>query len=113
MDRPLSGLRFNICKLDTSYLSNSEVKGLDERITENVSAELRYSCLYWVDHLRSCLAAQPSCADEEMMPLLSDFFGTSCSLFWLELLSLTGNVTAARDALVGLMQLQSSVRAAR
>ena len=115
MDRPPSGLRFNICALETSYLPNSEVKDLEERVAKNVSAELRYSCLHWVDHLRSSLAESSTYFDDSgrMTTLLSDFFETTCSLFWLEVLSLTGSVATARDMLVGLMQLQSLVRVAR
>ena len=80
-----------------------------------MSTELRYSCLHWVDHLRSSLAESSTFLDDggRIMLLLSDFFKTTRSLFWLEIFSLTGSVNTARDILVGLMQLQSPVRVAR
>jgi hypothetical protein len=46
----LSGLRFNICKLESSYLANSKVSDLVERKKKYILAELRYSAVYWAEH---------------------------------------------------------------
>ena len=39
-----AGLHFNICKLDTSYIFNSEVADLEKRVQENIPPHLLYSC---------------------------------------------------------------------
>ena len=39
-----AGLQFNICGLETSYVCNSEVVGLDKKIKENIPLHLLYSC---------------------------------------------------------------------
>jgi hypothetical protein len=44
-------LRFNICKLEDSRLTNADVKDLARRIEQNISNSLQYSSLYWSNHL--------------------------------------------------------------
>jgi len=39
-----SGLCFNTCQLETSYLPNSEVTDLDWRVHECIPAHLSYAC---------------------------------------------------------------------
>ena len=39
-----AGLHFNICGLETSYISNSEVADLDKRVEKNIPPYLLYSC---------------------------------------------------------------------
>lgn len=111
MNRPPSGLRFNMCGFDTSYLPNSEVQDSHERIAGNISAELHYSCLRWMDHLRSFLGecSSPGLQAElelDLVNMLAGFLETRRSLFWLELLSLTGNLANGRQILISIM-LQS------
>jgi len=44
-------LRFNICDLPSSFLLDSEVPDLQDRIRTNIGDNLRYSCLHWAQHL--------------------------------------------------------------
>ena len=97
-----SGLRFNICNLETSHLENSDVSDIDERIASNVSSELLYSSLHWVEHMvKYCTAATSIemdvslTAKAEISQMLGDFLQTERSLFWLEVLSLTENLGRA------------------
>ncbi|KAG6329828.1 hypothetical protein ID866_9261 [Astraeus odoratus] len=46
-------LQFNICKLESSYLCNSEVSDMEERIKANIPLHLSYSCQFWAKHLQS------------------------------------------------------------
>jgi hypothetical protein len=46
------GLEFNICEIETSYVHNDEILDLDER-EKSISTFLRYSCLFWADHLQA------------------------------------------------------------
>ncbi|KAG6325847.1 hypothetical protein ID866_13243, partial [Astraeus odoratus] len=45
-------LCFNICKLESSYLCNSEVTDMEERIKNNILLHLSYSCQFWMKHLQ-------------------------------------------------------------
>jgi hypothetical protein len=53
-----AGLKFNICKLPTSFALNSQIEDLPQRVEENISPGLRYACLTTAQHLQSTL--QPS-----------------------------------------------------
>ncbi|KAG6332061.1 hypothetical protein ID866_7028 [Astraeus odoratus] len=77
-----SELQFNICKLDTSYLCNSEVTDLVERIGTNISCHLSYSCQFWMKHLKSTEFSS------ELAMQIQGILGSEKVLFWLEILSL-------------------------
>ena len=101
MGRPPSGLCFNICSLETSYIPNSEVSDLEKRISQKISAELQYSCLHWADHLFSMIYECGSHSNKmETTMYLFEFFGLTRSLYWLEILSLLGRLGTARDILI-------------
>jgi len=79
-------LQFNICKLPSSYLPNSKVVDLSERVKECISSTLSYSCQFWAVHLQqtafnSCLAGA-----------VREFFNHERLLFWIEVLSLLKRV---------------------
>ncbi|KIM31897.1 hypothetical protein M408DRAFT_327295 [Serendipita vermifera MAFF 305830] len=88
-------LRFNICGLESSYLANSEIDDLSERIQANVSDILHYSCLHWSSHL--CSNTEP--ANKYVCELLDMFLRGEHLLYWLEILSVMGEVPAAVEAL--------------
>jgi len=75
-----SQLRFNICDLPSSFLLDSEVPSLKDRIRANIGDGLRYSCLHWAQHL-----TQTSSGDgwKEM----HDFVQLEV-LFWIEAMNL-------------------------
>ena len=79
-------LRFNICGLEDSRLSNADVKDLQVRIEKNISEPLQYSSLYWSTHL--CMT--PDNNDRRMLQLgcLKEFFEGLWPLFWIEVLSI-------------------------
>lgn len=88
-------LRFNICKLEDSRLTNAEVKDLPSRIKENISNPLQYSSLYWSDHL--CFA--PGTSDQCVSGRLDVFFEGLYPLFWIEVLSVMGMVMIGAPSL--------------
>jgi hypothetical protein len=99
---PDDGLKFNICKLETSYLANDDVEGLNTRVGQHIPPALLYACRFWDDHLKH--------TDFEM-----DLFQKAKTLFkekflfWLEALSLTRNIGLASSAFASLnMWLASS-----
>ena len=90
-----NGLKFNICGLETSYLANVDIEDLEDRMRERIPDALQYSCLHWASHL--CADLDPP--SEAVGELLSQFFGRVWPLYWVEVLSVMGNVPAAIVAL--------------
>ena len=95
LDLVLHDLKFNICNLESSYLANSDVQDLKSRIAEHIPPALLYACRYWDDHLKHLDF------DTGLFDKLRAFFDKNF-LFWLEVLSLTGNVRLALPALSSL-----------
>ncbi|KIO14040.1 hypothetical protein M404DRAFT_121545 [Pisolithus tinctorius Marx 270] len=96
-----SELKFNICKLESSYSGNSEVVNLQERISKHISQNLSYSCQYWGHHL------QRTDFDSELATLVEAVIGCEKLLFWLETLSLLselGHVTSALASTIAWLQ---------
>ncbi|CUA75530.1 Vegetative incompatibility protein HET-E-1 [Podospora anserina] [Rhizoctonia solani] len=75
-------LRFNICGLDNSYLTDDQVDDLEARVTRCISPTLSYACRYWASHLQVTL---PS---DDTHDMILDFLSTGL-LFWMEVLSLS------------------------
>ncbi|KEP45549.1 vegetative incompatibility protein HET-E-1 [Rhizoctonia solani 123E] len=78
-----SELRFNICQLENSYLSDDQVNDLETRVVRCISPTLSYACRYWSSHLRL------SSATDNARKMLLDFLFNRF-LFWMEVLSLSG-----------------------
>ena len=86
----LHGLKFNLCGLETSHLSNDQVLNPDltTRIHDATSLHLRYSCLYWTSHLTKADSG-------EVEDLLKKFLLQPTMLYWIEVLSLLGKLDVA------------------
>jgi hypothetical protein len=76
------GLRFNICSLESSYLPNSAVLDLDERVKKCIPAELSYSCRFWGRHVQAAPFGR------KLVEEVEAFFDTERLLFWIEALAL-------------------------
>jgi len=66
-------LRFNICKLESSFVFDEDVLDLQDRIKEFISPALSYACRYWGWHLR-----QGNFTDrvhEKLVDFLTHYFG--------------------------------------
>ena len=85
MNNSVDGLKFNICNLETSYLLNSQVPDLEERIKEAIPTYLAYSCRFWAEHLRD--VSETDTKDDIMLQLRSYLYDRV--LYWFEVLSLT------------------------
>jgi hypothetical protein len=91
----LDSLKFNICKLESSYLANNDVLDLESRITKYIPPALSYACVYWDGHLKHLPF------EHEVFTKLQLLFETKF-LFWLEVLSIKSIVGAASPALSSL-----------
>jgi hypothetical protein len=47
----LNDLKFNICKLESSYVANRDVPDLESQIVKYISPALSYGCVFWGNHL--------------------------------------------------------------
>ena len=88
VEKMVEQLRFNICGLEDSRLANTDVKGLESRVKENISDALQYSSLYWSNHL--CFT--PNIGKERVWDKLRKFFEGPYALFWVEVLSIMGRL---------------------
>lgn len=86
-------LQFNICDLPSSFIPDSEVPDLTERIERNVSPRLSYACQYWPEHLKSAALS------DELCEMVDEFFSQRL-LFWMEVLNLKGCITMGARRLV-------------
>ncbi|QRV96532.1 hypothetical protein RhiJN_24550 [Ceratobasidium sp. AG-Ba] len=93
LDAMASGLRFNICGLETSGRLNRDVPDLEARVQTAISPSLAYACKYWASHL-----IKSSDVTLEM-PLRSFIFGAQL-MYWLEALSLLGTLSVAPASLL-------------
>ncbi|KAG8770381.1 hypothetical protein FRC12_004301 [Ceratobasidium sp. 428] len=101
LETMLAELRFNICGLETSHILNVDVPRLDQRVQAVVPGYLRYSCLHWYGHV-----AQAE-ADSIVDQLKLFIFGDSL-VYWIEVLSLLGELEVASTSMLGLSLMSRS-----
>jgi hypothetical protein len=87
-----SGLKFNMCKLESSYLLNTEVTDIESRIKQNIPSHLHYASLHWVHHLAA------GGYDEGVSELIQEFMEKQF-LFWLEVMSVTRQINVVSHML--------------
>jgi hypothetical protein len=86
-------LRFNICSLESSYLPNSDIPDLEERVRKSISAELSYSCRFWGTHVSA------TSVERSLVEKVGDFFYGEHLLFWLEAVTLLKDVSGSVETL--------------
>jgi hypothetical protein len=94
-------LRFNICRLESSYLRNSEISDLAERIAIFIPSRLSYSCRFWVAHLCD---AMTYVNEKDIMKEINEFFHVNF-LHWLEIMSLIREGSQLKATLTALVLL--------
>ncbi|TBU26176.1 hypothetical protein BD311DRAFT_456237, partial [Dichomitus squalens] len=86
-----NGLSFNICRLETSYVSNRDNPDLEARLSMHVPQSLSYAAYNWKDHLATI---HPLDLQRELSRFLREKL-----LFWFELLSPLKSVNRAAPSL--------------
>jgi len=92
------GLKFNMCQLPSSYLPNSKISDLDERVKKNITLELSYSCRFWTCHLRKAPF------NSHLAEAARAFFNHERLLFWFEALSLLKAINTSAGSLSSVIQ---------
>ena len=98
-------LKKNICKLD-DHVVLSEVRDLSVRQRDHIGDALEYACHFWAKHLLKIPSS--STHIEEVKKAVDEFFTTQL-LFWIEVLSLMGNLNAGVHSLNDVQQWYTSV----
>lgn len=91
----MAGLKFNICRLESSFYLNSEVIDMKERVTEFISRELQYGSIYWPYHVTRC----GDSSDPEIIVTIAKLVKTPYPLYWMEIVSAIGQVSRALEDL--------------
>jgi len=89
-----SGLRFNICKIPSSFVFDAKDQELATRVNTNISAVLKYASHYWASHLAQ--TGQLTINDDDLSACLSDYISKFLYihvLFWIEAMNLLGSST--------------------
>src|SRR6202044_2752977 len=84
-----SSLRFNMCKIPTSYVANDEMAHED-----SISTHLSYTCRFWADHLQGTTFE----VGDVLQGLRTLMYENL--LFWLETLGLMNEVHVASKSLL-------------
>ncbi|KAJ7138266.1 WD40-repeat-containing domain protein [Mycena epipterygia] len=87
-----SELRFNICSLEDSHLLNAGIPCLSDRIAADISPQLLYSSRFWANHVQVALF------ETKVLEEMDTFFHNQF-LYWLEVLSLLGQIPMATASL--------------
>ncbi|KAJ7751510.1 hypothetical protein DFH07DRAFT_525788 [Mycena maculata] len=90
-------LRFNICEIQDSHISDTDIQDLPSRIATNISPLLSYSSRVWASRLQ--MAGFDSDIFTEVKNFLNNRF-----LYWLEVLGLLKEVSLASDVLRGIRE---------
>jgi hypothetical protein len=88
-------LKFNICELESSLLSNEEIVDMKDRISRKIPDILQYSCIYWSNHI----CHNVDTADPEVHISLDNLVKELRLLYWIEVLSLMGKVLVGESSL--------------
>jgi hypothetical protein len=80
-------LHFNMCDLESSYIFDSDVPMLEDRVQRNISPTLRYVSRHWARHL--LWAAPADVYTDDLICGLDDFLH-NILLFWIEAMNLIG-----------------------
>ncbi|KAF7970637.1 hypothetical protein HWV62_23362 [Athelia sp. TMB] len=91
-------LHFNMCNLSTSYIPNDDIPDLSERVDRAIPQSVSYPCLFWGYHIR-----QSSSDDSRLLPLILNFFQEKF-LFWLEVLSLKGEIRLVSQTMIAIKE---------
>ncbi|KAI5122232.1 hypothetical protein M0805_007099 [Coniferiporia weirii] len=91
-----SELKFNLCGLESSHVTNNSILDLKNRVSECISQKLQYSCLYWMKHLASSAL---EITEQSLQDLLNGFLHSPRALYWIECLSNMRELNSGVDML--------------
>ncbi|KAG9053165.1 hypothetical protein FS842_008566 [Serendipita sp. 407] len=81
-------LRFNICRLESSFMRNKDVSDFNERVSKYIPEQLQYGCTHWLDHVTK---SSPRSHENDRTAAL-EFVEGRLPLYWMEVLSALGKI---------------------
>ncbi|KAH8818586.1 WD40-repeat-containing domain protein [Flagelloscypha sp. PMI_526] len=101
-----ASLRFNICRLESSFISLEDLMPpIEKRIAEHIGDSLAYACRNWWVHIERCDETGRARVVPGMQPLLREK-----GIFWIETMILLGDIQRCKEILA---QLTSPLSIAR
>ncbi|PVF99496.1 hypothetical protein CPB86DRAFT_813871 [Serendipita vermifera] len=100
LDVMRSELKFNICGLESSFLLNSQIGGLQDQISTSISKQLQYSSVHWPSHVVN--SGEPS-QDQQLTAAIIQACKSPYAFYWMEVLSLLRQVP---NAIAGLQDVK-------
>jgi hypothetical protein len=91
------GLKFNICRLKSSYKMNRDIEGRGALVEKCIPSHLAYACQHWAHHLRGIDPTEER--NTAIFYLLRKFLNYQL-LYWLEVLSLLSKSHLASTSLL-------------
>ncbi|KAG8786168.1 hypothetical protein FRB91_001774, partial [Serendipita sp. 411] len=79
-------LRFNICRLESSFMRNKDVPDFKERISKYISDQLQYGCTYWLSHVTKSSPGLGKASGAAALEFVEGEF----LLYWMEVSSALG-----------------------
>ncbi|OCB91049.1 WD40 repeat-like protein [Sanghuangporus baumii] len=104
LDTMRTGLKFNMCDLESSYLENKAISDLACRVKENIPESLQYSYSYWMEHIAQGRDGRV------LQGFVVDLLSSTRFLYWIEVLSLPSALESGKDMLLKcreMLQLRS------
>ncbi|PVF91048.1 WD40 repeat-like protein [Serendipita vermifera] len=89
LDVMKSELKFNICGLESSFLLNSQMDDLQDRISTSISKQLQYSSVHWPNHVIN--GGEPS-QNQQMTETIMQICKSLYPFYWMEVLSVLQEV---------------------
>ncbi|KAG8822062.1 hypothetical protein FRC19_006798 [Serendipita sp. 401] len=84
-------LRFNICRIESSFVRNNEITNMNQRISAFISTQLQYAAIHWSKHLVK-ISEEWS---ETLNTMLGEFTRSPWPLYWMEVVSALGKVRSS------------------
>ncbi|CAG7851213.1 Vegetative incompatibility protein HET-E-1 [Serendipita indica DSM 11827] len=94
------GLQFNICQIESSFYLNRQIPDLDARVAKFIPRRLRYASSHWSFHVAGTGWNWSGKLIEEFGCIIR----SSRVLYWMEILSVTADVSRAISGLQALMR---------
>ncbi|KAH8797309.1 WD40-repeat-containing domain protein [Flagelloscypha sp. PMI_526] len=99
-------LRFNICHLESSFVSDADLKpSLDQRIHQYIGDFLIYASRNWLVHLSKC----DTTSQLNILPHVQRMLHAK-GMFWIEVMSLLGDISGCKEMLKELISASSVMR---
>ncbi|CCA71457.1 related to WD40-repeat protein (notchless protein) [Serendipita indica DSM 11827] len=89
------GVKFNICRIESSFYLNRQVADLDSRVSKFIPTRLRYASSHWLFHFAETDDKQRRALKRDVGRIIR----TPNVLHWMEIVSLTRGVPRAIDGL--------------